>query len=84
MRSRRGLNYSSHENLASAVQDLGESEPVLDIEPDPTMSVEPEPNATQPGPKRLFDARFINVMLLGFGFMFVFTAFQTMGNIEVS
>lgn len=29
-----------------------------------------------------FDARLINVVLLGFGFMFVFTAFQTMGNIE--
>jgi len=30
------------------------------------------------------DRRFLNVILLGFGFMFVFTAFQTMGNIEVS
>ncbi|XP_049835274.1 UNC93-like protein MFSD11 [Schistocerca gregaria] len=28
------------------------------------------------------DRRFLNVILLGFGFMFVFTAFQTMGNIE--
>ncbi|XP_063618565.1 UNC93-like protein MFSD11 [Cydia splendana] len=28
------------------------------------------------------DRRFVNVILLGFGFMFVFTAFQTMGNIE--
>ncbi|CAH2268981.1 jg16006 [Pararge aegeria aegeria] len=28
------------------------------------------------------DRKFINVILLGFGFMFVFTAFQTMGNIE--
>lgn len=32
-------------------------------------------------PARL-DARLINVLLLGLGFMFVFTAFQTMGNIE--
>ncbi|KAF2897951.1 hypothetical protein ILUMI_08226 [Ignelater luminosus] len=28
------------------------------------------------------DKNFINVILLGFGFMFVFTAFQTMGNIQ--
>lgn len=28
------------------------------------------------------DRKFANVILLGFGFMFVFTAFQTMGNIE--
>ncbi|CAH0389244.1 unnamed protein product [Bemisia tabaci] len=28
------------------------------------------------------DKRFVNVLLLGLGFMFVFTAFQTMGNIE--
>lgn len=30
-----------------------------------------------------FDRRFLNVIILGFAFMFVFTAFQTMGNIEV-
>lgn len=30
------------------------------------------------------DIKFINVLLLGFGFMFVFTAFQTTGNIQVS
>lgn len=29
------------------------------------------------------DKKFLNVLLLGFGFMFLFTAFQTMGNIEV-
>ncbi|PNF26549.1 UNC93-like protein MFSD11 [Cryptotermes secundus] len=29
-----------------------------------------------------FDRRFLNVIILGFAFMFVFTAFQTMGNIE--
>lgn len=29
------------------------------------------------------DRKFVNVIILGFGFMFVFTAFQTMGNIEV-
>jgi hypothetical protein len=29
------------------------------------------------------DRRFLNVIILGFAFMFVFTAFQTMGNIEV-
>ena len=34
--------------------------------------------------KMALDRRFLNVILLGFGFMFVFTAFQTMGNIEVS
>ncbi|CAH0397976.1 unnamed protein product [Chilo suppressalis] len=28
------------------------------------------------------ERKFINVIILGFGFMFVFTAFQTMGNIE--
>lgn len=30
------------------------------------------------------DIKFVNVLILGFGFMFVFTSFQTMGNIEVS
>lgn len=30
------------------------------------------------------DKKFVNVLLLGFGFMFLFTAFQTMGNIEVN
>lgn len=29
------------------------------------------------------EKNFINVLALGFGFMFLFTAFQTMGNIEV-
>lgn len=28
------------------------------------------------------DAKFTNVVILGFGFMFLFTSFQTMGNIE--
>ncbi|XP_055851082.1 UNC93-like protein MFSD11 [Episyrphus balteatus] len=28
------------------------------------------------------DIKFLNVLILGFGFMFVFTSFQTMGNIE--
>ncbi|XP_005183104.1 UNC93-like protein MFSD11 isoform X1 [Musca domestica] len=28
------------------------------------------------------DIKFVNVLILGFGFMFVFTSFQTMGNIE--
>ncbi|CRK93330.1 CLUMA_CG006871, isoform A [Clunio marinus] len=28
------------------------------------------------------DPKFVNVLILGFGFMFLFTAFQTMGNIE--
>lgn len=31
-----------------------------------------------------FDRSFLNVLMLSFGFMLVFTAFQTMGNIEVS
>lgn len=30
------------------------------------------------------DKRLLNVSLLGLSFMFVFTAFQTMGNIEVN
>lgn len=30
------------------------------------------------------DKGFLNVIMLSFGFMLVFTAFQTMGNIEVS
>jgi len=30
------------------------------------------------------DKRLLNVSLLGLAFMFVFTAFQTMGNIEVN
>ncbi|XP_073975064.1 UNC93-like protein MFSD11 [Rhodnius prolixus] len=30
----------------------------------------------------MFDKRLFNVVLLGFGFMFVFTAFQTFGNIQ--
>jgi len=30
------------------------------------------------------DRAFLNVMMLSWGFMLVFTAFQTMGNIEVS
>lgn len=29
------------------------------------------------------DKKFINIMLLGVGFMLIFTAFQTMGNIQV-
>lgn len=32
--------------------------------------------------KMAFDKRFLNVILLGLSFMLVFTAFQTMGNIE--
>ncbi|CAD7094176.1 unnamed protein product [Hermetia illucens] len=28
------------------------------------------------------DKKFVNVLILGFGFMFLFTSFQTMGNIE--
>lgn len=27
---------------------------------------------------------FLNIIVLGFGFMFLFTAFQTVGNIQVS
>lgn len=27
--------------------------------------------------------RLLNIVILGFGFMFMFTAFQTCGNIEV-
>lgn len=30
------------------------------------------------------DAKFMNVLILGFGFMLLFSSFQTMGNIEVS
>lgn len=30
------------------------------------------------------DRAFLNVMIISWGFMLVFTAFQTMGNIEVS
>lgn len=30
------------------------------------------------------DIKLLNVVILGFGFMFLFTAFQTMGNIQVS
>lgn len=32
----------------------------------------------------IMDRAFLNVMILSWGFMLVFTAFQTMGNIEVS
>lgn len=32
----------------------------------------------------ILDKRFLNVAILGLSFMLVFTAFQTMGNIEVS
>ncbi|XP_037925519.1 UNC93-like protein MFSD11 [Hermetia illucens] len=39
-----------------------------------------------PGASRLrrveMDKKFVNVLILGFGFMFLFTSFQTMGNIE--
>lgn len=30
------------------------------------------------------DRGFVNVLILSFGFMLVFAAFQTMGNIEVN
>lgn len=32
----------------------------------------------------MVDSRTVNVILLGIGFMLVFTAFQTLGNMEVS
>lgn len=30
------------------------------------------------------DKKFVNVLLLGLAFMLIFTAFQTIGNIQVS